>query len=96
MNMLQKRQRHYHTWNNRITLLLAVLLQHIFASRSNFQTFLQLTTGSFTNNAMQFTVSNNGTLWIWDFGPDSVVLSIKDQDENFAISSFEIPLAAWL
>ena len=44
---------------------------------------------------MQFTVSNNGTQWILEFGPDSVVLSIKDLDENLTISSLEIPLAAW-
>ena len=30
-----------------------------------------------------------------DFRPDSVVLSVKDLDENFTISSLEIPLAAW-
>ena len=44
---------------------------------------------------MQFTVSNNGTQWILDFTPDSVVLSVKDLDENLTISSVEIPLAAW-
>ena len=44
---------------------------------------------------MQFTVSNNGTQWILDFGPHSVVLSVKDLDENLTISSLEIPLAAW-
>ena len=30
-----------------------------------------------------------------DFGPDSVVLSVKDLDENLIISSLEFPLAAW-
>ena len=30
-----------------------------------------------------------------DFGPDSVVLSVKDLDENITISSLETPLAAW-
>ena len=44
---------------------------------------------------MQFTVSNNGTQWILDFTPDSVVFSVKDLDENLTISSLEIPLAAW-
>ena len=44
---------------------------------------------------MQITVSNNGTQWILDFGPDSVVLSVTDLDENLTISSLEIPLAAW-
>ena len=62
---------------------------------SFFKTFLQLTTRSFTINTMQFTVSNNGTQWILDFTPDSVVLSVKDLDKNLTISSLEIPLAAW-
>ena len=62
---------------------------------SFFKTFLQVTTRSFTINTMQFTVSNNGTQWILDFTPDSVVLSEKDLDENLTISSLEIPLAAW-
>ena len=44
---------------------------------------------------MQFTVSNNGTQWTLDFGPDSVVLSVKDLDENLTISFLEIPVAAW-
>ena len=30
-----------------------------------------------------------------EFGPDSVVLSVKDLDENLTISSLEIPLEAW-
>ena len=44
---------------------------------------------------MQFTSSNNGTQWILDFGPDSVVFSVKDLDENLTIGSPEFPLAAW-
>ena len=44
---------------------------------------------------MQFTVSNNETQWILDFGPDSVVLSVNDLDKNLTINSLEIPLAAW-
>ena len=44
---------------------------------------------------MIFSVSNNGTQWTLDFGPDSAVLSVKDLDENLTISSLEIPLAAW-
>ena len=44
---------------------------------------------------MQFTVCNNGTQWILDFGPESVVLSVKDLDEDLTIISQEIPLAAW-
>ena len=72
-----------------------VLLQHKFKNLFVFQKFLKLTTRSFTINTVQFTVSNNGTQWILDFGPDSVVLSVKDLDENFTISSLESPLAAW-
>ena len=44
---------------------------------------------------MQFTVSNNGTQRTFDVGPDSVVLSVKDVDENLTINSLEISLAAW-
>ena len=44
---------------------------------------------------MQFTVSNNAIQWILDFGPDSVVLKVKDIDENLTINSLENPLAAW-
>ena len=95
MNLFQKRQRYYFIWNNCVTLLLAVLLQYKFIFLFFFQTFLTLTTCSFTINTMQFTVSNNGTQWILDFGPDSLVLSVKDLDENLSISSLEIPLAAW-
>ena len=43
---------------------------------------------------MQYTVSKNGTQWFLDFGPDSVVLSVKDLDEKNTISSPENPLAA--
>ena len=74
---------------------MAVLLPDKFTFLFNFQTFLQLTTRSFTNNTMQFTVSNNGIQRILEFGPDSVVLSIEDQDENLTISCLEILLAAW-
>ena len=44
---------------------------------------------------MIFSVSNNGNQWTLDFDPDSVVLSVKDLDENLTISSLDIPLAAW-
>ena len=44
---------------------------------------------------MIFSVSNNGTQWTLDFGPDSVVLSVKDLFENITINSLETPLAAW-
>ena len=90
-----KKQRFYLIWNNRVTLLLSVLLQHKFTFLLFIQTFLQLTTHSFTINTMEFTVSNNGTQWVLDFGPDSVVLSVKDLDENLTIGFLEFLLAAW-
>ena len=62
---------------------------------SFFKYSLQLTTRSFTINTMLFTFSNNETQWIMDFFPDSVVLSLKDLDENLTISSLEIPMAVW-
>ena len=95
LNLFQKKQRYYLIGNNRVTLLLSVLLQYKFTFLFLFQTFLQLTTRSFASNAMQFTVSIDGTQWILDFGPDSVVLSVKDLDENLTISSLEFPLTAW-
>ena len=90
-----KKQRYYHIWNNSVTFLSVVLLQHKSTFLFIFQTFLQLTTSSSTIDTRQFTVSNNGTQWILDFGPYSVVLIVKDPDENLTISSLEIPLAAW-
>ena len=95
MNLFQKKQKIYLIWNNRVTLLLSVLLQHNFTFSLKFQTILQLTARSFRTNTMQITVSNNGTQWISDFGPDSVVLCVKDLHENLTINSLEIPLAAW-
>ena len=44
---------------------------------------------------MKLTVSNNGTQWTLDFGPDSVALSVKDLDENLTISFLENQLTAW-
>ena len=44
---------------------------------------------------MQFTVSNSGTQYTLDFGPDWVVLNVKDLDEDLTINSLENPLAAW-
>ena len=74
---------------------MSVLLQPRFNFLFNFQTFLQLTTRSFTINTVQFTSSNKGTQWILDFGPDSVVLSVKHLVENLTISSVDFPLAVW-
>ena len=42
-----------------------------------------------------FSVSNNETQWILDFGSDSVVLSVKDLIEILQINSLENPMAAW-
>ena len=94
MILFEAKQRYYHIWKNRVTLLLSVLLQHKFIFLFIFQIFLELTTRSSKFNAMQFTVSNNGIEWILDFGLDSVVLSVRDLDESLTLSSLEIPLAA--
>ena len=44
---------------------------------------------------MIFSVSNDGIQWTLDFAPDSVTIAVIDLDQNIAISSQEIPLAAW-
>ena len=44
---------------------------------------------------MIFSVSNDGTQWTLDFGPDSVTIAGIDLAQNITISSQEIPLAAW-
>ena len=44
---------------------------------------------------MIFSVSNDGIQWTLEFGPDSVTFAVNDLDQNIAISSQEIPLAAW-
>ena len=44
---------------------------------------------------MIFSLSNDGTQWTLDFGPDSVTIAVNDLDQNFTISSQERPLAAW-
>ena len=90
-----KNQRYYLIWNNRVTLLFSVFLQRKFTFLFTFETFLRLTTRSLTINTMQFTVSSNETRWFLDLGPGSVVLSVKDLDENLTISSLEFPLASW-
>ena len=74
---------------------MTVLLQHTITFCFILQSFLQLTIRSFTINTIQFTVSNNGTQWILEIGPDSVALSVKVLDENLTSNSLEIPLAAW-
>ena len=44
---------------------------------------------------MIFSVSNDGIERSLDFGSDSVTLTVKDFVQEMAISSHEIPLAAW-
>ena len=44
---------------------------------------------------MIFPVSNVGSDWFLDFGPDSVTLTVKDLVQELTISSQEIPRAAW-
>ena len=44
---------------------------------------------------MIFSVSSNGIEWSFDFGPESVTLSVKELVDEKTTSSQEIPLAAW-
>ena len=44
---------------------------------------------------MIFSVSNEGTQWTLDFGPDSVTIAVIDLVQNLTISSQEVPLTAW-
>ena len=44
---------------------------------------------------MFFSVSNDGSEWSLDFGPDSVTPTVEDLAQEVIISSQEIPLAAW-
>ena len=44
---------------------------------------------------MIFTVSNDGIEWSLDFGPDSVLITVKDLVQEMIMSSQEIPLQAW-
>ena len=44
---------------------------------------------------MIFSVSNDGIQWSLDFGLDSDIFTVKELDQNWRISSQEIPLAAW-
>ena len=39
-------------------------------------------------------ISNDGTEWSLDFGPDSVTLTVKDLVHEMTICSHEIPLSA--
>ena len=43
---------------------------------------------------MVFSVSNDGIKWSLDFGPDSVILSVKDLVQEMRLSSQEFALAA--
>ena len=49
MKLFQKKQRYYNIWNNGVTLLLVVLLQHKLTFRFSFQTFLQTDNTLFYN-----------------------------------------------
>ena len=44
---------------------------------------------------MIFSVSDDGSQWTLDFGPDSVTIAVNDLEQNITISSQELPLAAW-
>ena len=63
-----------------------------------FNFTLQSTATQLTFNLqkiMIFSVSIDGIQWTVDFGPDSVTIAVNDLVQNIAISSQEIPLAAW-
>ena len=80
-------------------LLVDDLMSHLF----NFQIFLfnfnLQSTSQIKANLhkiiMISSVSNHRIQWIFDFGPDSVTISVNDLDQNVTISSQEIPPAAW-
>ena len=55
--------------------------------------FIQLTFN--LQKIMILSVSNDGIQWTLEFGPDSVTIAVNDLDQNLAISSQEIHLAAW-
>ena len=78
---------------------MAVDLRRMFSFQIILFTFtLQSTATQLTFNLqkiMIFSVSSDGIQWTLDFGPDSVTIAINDLDQNFTISSQEIPLAAW-
>ena len=44
---------------------------------------------------MIFSISNDGNEWFPDFGPDPVILTVKDLGHEMTINSQEITLAAW-
>ena len=60
----------------------------------NFTFILVLYTFSLHYSSMIFSVSNDGTEWSLDFGPDSVTLTVKDLAQELTKNSQEIPLAA--
>ena len=44
---------------------------------------------------MIFSVSHDGIQWSLDFGPDSVLVIVKDLAQEMTMSTQEIPLQAW-
>ena len=61
----------------------------------NFIHILNVCTFSVQKSNMIFSVSSDGFEWSLDFGPDLVILTVKDLVQEKTISSQEIPLAAW-
>ena len=65
-----KKQRYYHIWNNSVTLLLVILLQHKFTFRFNFENFSTTDNTLFNNqhNAIYSLQQRNTVvfgLWSW-------------------------------
>ena len=77
----------------------------IWATYSFFNTFCSISMycqpvkfNQFTVNSQKiiiFAISNDGSQWTLEFGPDSVTIAVNDLVQNITISSQEIPLAAW-
>ena len=40
-------------------------------------------------------VSIDRIQWTFDFGSDSVIITVKELDQNITVGAREIPLAAW-
>ena len=99
LSLNQKRLKSVQKWNKRIDFLLVDDLSHFFNFQIILFNFNLQSTSQFTANLqkiiMIFSDSNDRIQWTFDFGPDSVTVSVNDLDQNVTISSQEIPLAAW-
>ena len=87
-NLNQKRQKFFHLWYNRVDTPL------VDAVNQNFIYTLILYTFSLHGSNKMFSASNDGIEWSFDFGPDSVTLTVKNLVHEMTIGSQETPLAA--